>query len=373
MSSRTLVTLLAALAVLVALAFAVSMSQRPGAGSGELLLPDLKGQLNDVDRITVVGAGNKTLATLERRPEGWILAERNGHAADVGRIRKNLIALAEARIVEEKTSSPELYDRLGVEDVDKESAGGVRLDLGAAGKITGVIIGKTGVGGGDRAYARRAGEPVSWLVTGTFDLPRENAQWLDAGITDIPAQRVHAVTVTHPDGSVLRVEKPTAETADYAVAGVPAGRELTFPGAGNALGAALAGLTLENVEPAAGFDPGETRPVVARFETFDGLVVEAQTWKLPAGARVRFTASADQALADRLAAKPADAAKPDAAQDQAAPGAGEQARKGFEDVKAEAAQLEARLGPWVYTLPGFKGEQLTRKLADLLAPLPPGK
>lgn len=373
MSSRNLVILLASLAVLVALAIAVSMSQRPGTGSGELLLPELKGQLNEIDRITVIGAGNKTLATLERRPEGWILAERNGYAADVGRIRKNLIALAEARIIEEKTSNPELYDRLGVEDLDRESAGGVRLDLGAAGKVTGVILGKTGVGGGDRAYARRAGEPVSWLVSGAFDIPRESAQWLDGGLTDIAAGRVHAVTVTHPDGSVLRVEKPTAETADYVVAGVPAGRELNFPGAGNALGAALAGLTLENVEPAAGFEPGEVRPVVARFETFDGLVVEARTWKLQAGARVRFTASADQALADRFAPKPAEAAKPGAAQATAPAEGGKQARKGFEEVKAEAAQLEARLGAWVYTLPGFKGEQLTRRLDDLLAPRPPGK
>ena len=31
--------------------------------------------------------------------------------------RKNLLALAEARIVEEKTSTPEFYDRLGVQDI----------------------------------------------------------------------------------------------------------------------------------------------------------------------------------------------------------------------------------------------------------------
>jgi hypothetical protein len=34
----------------------------------------------------------------------------------------------------------------------------------------------------------------------------------------------------------------------------------------------------------------------------------------------------------------------------------------------EAAALNARLGGWVYTLPSYKAEQLTRRLQELLAP-----
>lgn len=345
MSSRTLVTLLITLAVLVALAIAVSFSQRSGSASGQLLLPGLKEQLNDIDRIVVRSAGAKTVATLVRREGGWVLSERDDYAADMGRIRKNLIALAEARILEEKTSSPELYNRIGVDDIDKETAGGTLLELSAGSEAQSIIIGNAGVGGGERAYARRSGEATSWLVSGAFDLPRETSQWLDRSVTDIEPTRVQTVTIRHPDGGTVKVGKGAPDTADFIVTGVPAGRELSFDTVGNAIGAALSDLTLDNVAPAAGFDPGEVEPIVARFETVDGLVVEARTWKLPSGNRVRFSAST----------APTEEGKDTAA------------------IEAEAARLNARLGDWVYTLPEFKGEQLTRKLQDLLQPLPPGK
>ena len=40
----------------------------------------------------------------------------------------SLRTLAEATILEEKTSNPELYDRLKVDDIEKDTAGGLRLD-----------------------------------------------------------------------------------------------------------------------------------------------------------------------------------------------------------------------------------------------------
>ena len=192
MTSRTLFALLAAIAILAALAVAVSVSQRPDRDDGGLLLPGLREQLNDIRQIVVRTSGSKTVATLTRGESDWRVAERAGYPADVGRIRKNLIALAETRILEEKTSNPELYDRLKVEDIDKPAAGGVQLDLESEKGTTSIIVGETGVGGGEQAYVRRAGEPTSWLVSGSFDLARETADWLDRSLTDVAAERVHA-------------------------------------------------------------------------------------------------------------------------------------------------------------------------------------
>ncbi|KAA0206298.1 MAG: DUF4340 domain-containing protein, partial [Proteobacteria bacterium] len=251
MKSRTLVILLATLAVLVALAIAVSLSQQPGRATGALLYPGLTEQLNTVDSVVLRTGGNKVVATLERGKAGWTVRERDGYPADLGRLRKNLIALAEATITEEKTSNPEFYDRLRVDDIEKDSAAGLRMDLGSAGKpVASVIIGSTAVAGADSAYARRAGEAQSWLVRGAFDLPRETAGWLDKTITNIPASRIAAVTITHPDGSRLKIDKHRAGEADFRVEGIPAGRELSFPGAGNSIGSALADLSLDGVEPA---------------------------------------------------------------------------------------------------------------------------
>ncbi len=363
MNSRTLIALLASLAVLVALAIAVSLSQRPVITSGGPFLPGFREQLNDVSRIVVRTAGNSTVATLERREDGWIVAERNGYPADIGKIRNNLIALADAKLLEEKTSNPEMYSRLKVEDIDKDTAAGVGLDITVGDKTTGIIVGTTGVGGGERAYARLTGQPASWLISGALDISREPAEWLDRMIADIPGKRVQAVTITHPDGAVLRIEKDAPEAADFKVAGLSTGRELAFPGVGNALGGALAELRLDSVEPAAGFAPGAIKPVTARFETFDGLVVQADSWKLPAGLRLRFKASADPALAERFAVKPAG---PEDAKGSPAPAT--EPRKSFDEVKAEAAQMQKRLGNWVYAVPEFQAEQFTRRPDDLLAP-----
>jgi hypothetical protein len=338
MSSRTLVTLLIALSVLTALAIAVSFSQRAASGAGEMLVPGLKARLNEVERITVRVAGGKTVATLVRGEQGWVIAEREDHPADMGRIRRTLIALAEARILEEKTANPEFYDRLGVEDITGEAASGTELAIGTRDATTTVIIGRTGVGGGDRAYARRATEATSWLVNGSFDLARDTDPWLDRALLDIAPRQIRALTISHPDGSTLRITKDTAEAADFTVADRPADRELSFPTAANTVVAAIEDLTFERVEAASGFDPGDARPIVARFETFDGLVIDISTWKLAGGERVRITASASDA-----------------------------------QQAGEAQRLAARFGGWVYTLPDYKGEQLTRRLADLLEPLPPGK
>jgi len=359
MNSRTLIALLASLAVLVALAIAVSVSQRPDQAAGGPFLPGLREQLNEVSQIVVRTGGNRTVATLKRNGDGWTLAERNDYPADVGRIRQSLIALAEAQILEEKTSNPEYYERLKVDDIDKANAAGVRLDILAGEQTTSVIIGTTGVGGGERAYARRAGEPASWLISGRIDAPRETAEWLDRLITDIDAKRIQAVTITHPDGEVLRIARDSPDAGDFTVAKVPAGRKLSFPGVGNPIGAALSDLRLDSVEPAAGFAPGAVKPVTARFEARDGLVVEVQSFPLPGGSRLRVAASADEALAARFAdskpagGKPASESEPEPASN-------------FEQVKAEAARLQARHAAWVYAVPEYKAEQFTRRMEDLL-------
>jgi hypothetical protein len=121
------------------------------------------------------------------------------------------------------------------------------------------------------------------------------------------------------------------EALGFVVDGIPAGRALSYPGVANTIAAALADLQMEDVHTrdVLGSSPG--KPVIARFVTTDGLVVEASAWRLADDTRITFLAS----------------------------GEGEAGK--------EADALNARLGGWVYTLPSYKTEQLTRRLTDLLA------
>ena len=101
MRSRTFLILIAAILVMITL-FYTTPSDIDGVDQG-LLLPELKASINEVDKITITTANNALVATLQRGEAQWTVAERSGFPANVGKIRRNLIALAEAQIVETKT------------------------------------------------------------------------------------------------------------------------------------------------------------------------------------------------------------------------------------------------------------------------------
>jgi hypothetical protein len=165
-------------------------------------------------------------------------------------------------------------------------------------------------------------------------------QWLDAQIIDVRSDRIAQVTITQPEGPGVRISKPSKDTANYDVANVPKGRELLYPGVANVIGNSLRELNLEDVEPAAATPPA--KPTVVEFRTFDGLVVRAEGEKRGDTSWVGFTASVDAAQTVR----------PDGAPDPA----------------AEAARINAKVGPWRYKIATFQYDQMTRRLADLLKP-----
>lgn len=343
MNRRSLAWLVGALAVMAVLAGLILRGERVAAPADGLFAPGLKDDLNEISRIVITGPGNTTVATLERGADRWTVAGRNSYPADVGRIRKNLLALAEARIVEEKTANPEFYDRLGVQDLGSPAAGGLQLTITGGKEPIDLIVGLAQPGASGLTYVRRAGEPASWLISAQFDLAKTGGEWLDRALTDLPAERIQSVNIDHPGVETLRIsrapEQPGADSGaapggivDFLVAGIPAGRELSYPGVANGVASALADLQLEDVQTreVLGDNPG--KPVVARFVATNGLAVEASAWRLQDGTRFTFLAS----------------------------GEGEAAK--------EAAGLNARLGGWVYTLPSYKAELLTRRLPELLAP-----
>ncbi|MEO7387054.1 MAG: DUF4340 domain-containing protein [Gammaproteobacteria bacterium] len=345
MNRRSLLGLVGILVGLAVLFGIAQQSQRATSPAAGLFLPGLKDELNAISRIVITGPGNSTVATLDRGADFWTVAGRNNYPADMSRIRKTLLALAEARIVEQKTADPDYYDRLGVQDLSAPSAGGVQLTLTGGKSPIDLIIGTAQPGSPGLTYVRRAGEVGSWLVTAQFDLTRTSQDWIDRSLTNIPAERIQSVTIEHPGLETLRVSrapgpaKPAGTDdnrpdgiVDFRVADVPAGRTLSYPGVANGVAGALADLKLEEVQgrDTLGTSPG--KPVVARFVTTDGLTVETSAWRLADGTRITFTAS----------------------------GQGTSAK--------EAEAINARLGGWVYTLPGYRTEQLTRRVKELLAP-----
>lgn len=364
MNQRNIVILLGALVVLVALVLVGQRSRSPASGSGALLVPALAAALNDVERVTVTKAGNETVVALERKPDGWVATNKAGYPADVGKLRQGLRALAEAKILEQKTASAELYSHLGVEDVGGNKATGLAITLAANGKeLPTVILGNAE--GSKFRYARRAGEAPSYLIDKNPEFPRGVGQWLDARIIDVRSDRIAQVTITQTDGHVVHLSKPNKDAQNFDVADVPKGRELLYPGVANVIGNSLRELNLEDVEAAAASPPA--KPTVVEFRTFDGLVVRVEGEKRNDASWIALSASADPAQAARAAA----AQPPPAAEGAATPASDAKPATPAAtppDPAAEAAAINAKVGPWRYRIATFQYDQMTRRLADLLKP-----
>lgn len=346
MSQRTVIAFVVALLVLVGLA---TLGRDPGGApttTGRAFLPNLSAAIADAERVTVVKANGESVATLEKRPERWVVADKHDYPANIAKLSQALAALGEAEILEQKTANPALYARLGVEDVAGTDATGLAVTVTAGGnQVASVILGNAE--GARYRYVRRAGEAESYLVDKNPDFPRTAAQWLDSGIVDVRGDRVEAVTITHADGETLRLSKASPDLTHYEVADVPTGRELLYPGVANVIGNGLRELSLEDVEPAG---TAFEAPTVVEYRTFDGLVVRITGAKTEDASWISLEARAEPG-------EPAAA--------PAADGAAE-----TPDPAAEAARINAKVGPWRYKIASFQFDQMMRRMSDLLKPPP---
>ena len=374
MTYRTVTVLAAALVVLGALALIAQYDPQPPAPGGGLLLPELGEDLDQVTQVTVMGAGSETVATLQRGDEGgWTIAERNGYPADVEKVRHTLISLAEARIVEPKTANPGFHDRLGVEDVASDDAGGLAVMLTGTDTPVDIIVGDTE--GASQRYVRVAEQAQSFLIDRDPDVGSETTEWLATDIVAIPGSRVSRVTVTHPDGEVVSVSKADSEQTNFDVDAIPEGRELQYASIANVMGTVLSSLRLQDVESLTeSDDPVTVTVTVTEFVTFDGLVITAESFERDDEPWVAFRAEyrppAEAPAEDSASGAAADLeADAENTSDEIAADDAAEDDDGV-DVAAEAQELDQRLAGWRYRIASYQFDQMTRRMDDLLRDLP---
>lgn len=337
MKSRTLLIL--ALVTLLAILLAWVLQRAPGPGTpGQPLLPQLAPQLNDVTALVIEPAGGETFR-LERGADGWRAPAKDGYRVDLGKVRRLLSRLADARVMETKTAIPALHDRLGVEDVAGRPGSGVLLSVDGVDEIAPIFIGQRETRGLTGTYVRFAGDPTALLVD--QDLQPESAvvDWLDRELLDIPPEEIAALQISRPDGATLRIDRDELDI--FRIADLPEGVRPSGPTAAESVARALSALRLDDVRSLDGWSP-EQPPTRATFTLRDGLTIEARSWETETPTEGATYWVAFSATATAIA--PA------------------------EDAAAKAQGVNERLGPWLYRLPAWKHEQLTRRLADLVIP-----
>jgi hypothetical protein len=338
--------------VIVTAAIALLLPGQDGRDSdseGQLLLPVVAPLINEVDRVIITGAGGLPVSTLVRKESHWAVAELHDYPADWRKLRGLLSDLARATIVETKTSNPQYYSRLGVEDINSENAGGLQLEILTPDQSASLIIGdNAGALGGQ--YVRHSGQAQSVLSDREIDLTAEPVDWVETTVVDIGSALVAEVEIMHHDGDRILVNKVSADDADFELVNLPAGREPASSWSLNSLASVFSLLRLEDVQPVS--ESMETEAASVRVLTFSGLEITARLFSVNDRFWLGFEASA-ASLSDG-----------DLAEDDMEPGAGAVA-----EMQSRAEEINEQTRGWLFALPAGKIETMTRRLGDVLSPL----
>lgn len=364
---------LVTLVVIVGAIFAAKHRAPQTTQQKAVFLPGLRDHVNDVAIVQLEGKGH-TL-TLERRDGAhWTLKQADGYAVPLDHVRKVIVGAAELRALDPKTSNPELYSRLGVEDPAAHGANSVLLTFeDAAGKsLAALIVGQTRKSSapGDQPglYVRHAGEAQAWLVEGQIDLSMEASHWFDRDLFSIPDERVRDITISR--GGQVDVHLQRAHRHDdITLMNLPDGKSMPSAVVLSPLGTELEDVFADNVRKSDNvrFTDAAAHTTV---RTFDGLVAEITAEKIGDELLAAFAFSydaagvvpedkpekmtgdgKDAAAADAPVAAPADAQKP-------------------ADVEKEAHDLNAKVSGWVYVIPRFKFDLFTKSMDTLLRTVP---
>lgn len=371
---------------------AVNATRSPGVpGKLGLALPDLAENLNNVSTVQIKrSTGSVTLA---RQGVGdktqWTVPAKSGYPVDVGKLRALLLQLKDFELAEAKTSNPELFAKLGVQDVKllgkdgavSDATPGALIELkdDSRKQIGALIIGNSASIGNatlDRPmetgqFVRRPGAMQSWLSKGTIYLDADPMNWVDRKVAGIDRERVKSATVRRLVGNGpelqgelgkpdLFISRASAEEPAFQTDPVPEGRTQKPNESFDQPVTAIAFLNMEDVIR----DPGgvigtpdssatgenAARPAVAQFATFDGLLLTVKTGFHDG----RWWAAVQ-------AESTADAIPPGESKATVVPVAA---------AAKEADEINLRTNGWLFGISQFDAKRLSAKFDEMFAAPP---
>ncbi|MGA2189863.1 MAG: DUF4340 domain-containing protein [Steroidobacteraceae bacterium] len=289
---RFTLLLIAALVVISCALYLAARRDRPQETQGAALLPSLARQLSAVSAVAIRKAAAPAAVTLQRTGEQWRVKERADYPADVAKIRTLLLALADARIVEEKTADPARFSSIGVEDPAPAAArapqgpaampasAGVLVTVTAADGTSAVIVGKPV---GEGSFVRRAGERQSYSVEPAINVEAEPSFWIDSRLLDLSSALIQSIDVTPAAGAAYSLHRLNPADGTYRLDGVPAGRQAEDAHALAPGPTTFSGLAAEDVAPSGDIDFGQASQVVVTLSdgnvvTLTGTVIADKHW-----------------------------------------------------------------------------------------------
>lgn len=358
MRTKTLTILLLLTAAVAVAAMLAQRDTSEVAGAGEALLPALLDQVNDIT--TVIGVGGGETVTLVRDDKQWVVSEKHRYPADQEKARQLILGAARLTRIEPKTSNPDLYARIGLDDIHSDDGTAVQYSFKSANgnTLAEIIVGNSRPGRADpqssEYFVREPRLAQTWLVQGKLPDAVGVIAWLDDKVLSVDRDRVHQVTVTHPDGAVIKVGKSKPSQRTFDLFGVPEGTELDSKFKVSDLGRSLAGLDLEDVIPASQTRlPDDGRKV--EMTTFDGLRVTLRSVKDGDRTLARLEASFDESAASPEFLPGGEKSEGES-----------QLLLTGDAVRSEAERLNKKWQNWVYVIPEYRANYMALTKEELI-------
>ncbi len=340
-------------AAFVGIAVMLVKHQPQDEASGSVLLPNLLDNLNAVTQVTVMNTAGSF--KIENSELGWHIPRQDNYRADAGKVHKLLVGLSSLKRIEPKTSKPELYSEIGVQDPSQKDSRSVVIKLSnkSGSDLVNIIIGDRRPAkadpSGEEFYVRLSGQAQSWLVEGV--LPQTGSEigdWLDKKIALISDTRLRQTTLTHRDGEVITAVRAKISDRNFTYQELPAGSELKDEWQLNDIGKFLANLDNQSVFAKA-TAPASEPMLLAETQTFDGLIIKMIATQAADGlVYVELNAHYNEQMAST-----GNDFK-------------DENLKSADQVRGEVEQLNRRWRGWVYELPKFKADYFKKRQVDFL-------
>ncbi|MEK9661849.1 MAG: DUF4340 domain-containing protein, partial [Alphaproteobacteria bacterium] len=122
--------------------------------------------------------------SIVRGGSGWVSPDRSDYPVDEASVRRLIAGLADMRYIERKTSNPERFVRLEVQDIDAELSDSAHVKVSNAQDevLADIIVGRPSArffdGRVSGTYIREPGTNNVWLVSGVTNVQTRLVPWL---------------------------------------------------------------------------------------------------------------------------------------------------------------------------------------------------
>lgn len=340
MTNKKLISLAVTAAVLGGLAYVSSNSKKMKTPSlvGKPVLSMI--DLSDVQKIEVGADGDKKLV-LESADGGWRISSLFGYPADIAKIREHLLKLKDLKIGHvasgKKLDKPALVD---LQNASGKSLATLRLGEKHLRKSAGEMEQMGGDGFPDGRYVSVAGSDAVYLVKETLEaFDGDPKSWADTQIASVPSADITAVELSSGGQKVRMAKKDGAWSLD----GLGEKEEFDTSKSYSVEGA----LNYLNFSTVA--DPALTEEQLGMTTgaVFKATLKSGEIYTAKIGAAVQ--GGTDRYFKISAAFSPV----------------GTNATENAELAK-KAESFNAKAGKWVYSIPSYNAENMSKRRADLV-------